>query len=192
MTENLQREKRTFQLRPFTAGELTGKLSVSGSCARFSDTLVIDYRVLGALENVNRPAVLPLPRRCHELWRHTCFELFFGIKGGAEYWEINVSPGGGWNIYHFTGYRAGMREETSIGQPLCRVASTTDFLTLQCTIRLNTLIDDYSELEIGVSSVIETTDGALSYWAIKHPGNRPDFHHRGGFLIALSGSNGSI
>ena len=30
---------------------------------------------------------------------------------------------------------------------------------------------------IGLSAVIETTDGALSYWALAHPAEKPDFHH---------------
>ena len=35
--------------------------------------------------------------------------------------------------------------------------------------------------DIGLTAVIETADGQLSYWALQHPAARPDFHHRGGW-----------
>jgi hypothetical protein len=30
--------------------------------------------------------------------------------------------------------------------------------------------------------VLETLDGQLSYWALHHPAERPDFHHRAGLV----------
>jgi hypothetical protein len=29
----------------------------------------------------------------------------------------------------------------------------------------------------------DTENDALSYWALRHPASRPDFHHRGGFTL---------
>ena len=40
-------------------------------------------------------------------------------------------------------------------------------------------------LRLGLSAVIETTDGALSYWALAHPAPRPDFHQRAGWTLRL-------
>jgi len=42
-----------------------------------------------------------------------------------------------------------------------------------------------SSLRLALSAVVEETDGRLSYWAIAHPGERPDFHHRDGFVLPL-------
>jgi hypothetical protein len=42
-----------------------------------------------------------------------------------------------------------------------------------------------SALRLALSAVIEETDGHLSYWALAHPAERPDFHHRDGFVLAL-------
>lgn len=39
---------------------------------------------------------------------------------------------------------------------------------------------------LGLSAVIEQSDGALSYWALAHPRPQPDFHHRGGWAARLS------
>jgi hypothetical protein len=33
--------------------------------------------------------------------------------------------------------------------------------------------------------VIEETNGAKSYWALKHPPGKPDFHHADGFVLEL-------
>jgi hypothetical protein len=33
--------------------------------------------------------------------------------------------------------------------------------------------------------VIETLDGSLSYWALRHPPGKPDFHHSESFALEL-------
>jgi hypothetical protein len=43
-----------------------------------------------------------------------------------------------------------------------------------------------SPLRLGLAAVIETTDGALSYWALAHPAARPDFHRREGWTLQLN------
>ncbi|MBV1732472.1 MAG: hypothetical protein KUA38_09520, partial [Hydrogenophaga sp.] len=40
-------------------------------------------------------------------------------------------------------------------------------------------------LMLGLSAILETRDGQLSYWALHHPAARPDFHHRAGFAHVL-------
>ena len=44
----------------------------------------------------------------------------------------------------------------------------------------------YALMRIGLSAVIEDTAGSLSYWALHHPRSKPDFHHRGGFILRLT------
>jgi hypothetical protein len=39
--------------------------------------------------------------------------------------------------------------------------------------------------QIGLTAVIETATGEKSYWALHHPAEKPDFHHRGGFALSL-------
>lgn len=172
-----------FCLRPFTSGPLVERLSLSGFIAITAGTLLIEYKIQGALERINRPSISPVAGRCHELWRHTCFELFLGIQGETAYWEVNLSPSGCWNIYHFDDYRTGMREESTIGPPLCRIISDIDSLSLSCSLEYNSIIDNASSIEIGVSSVVEAIDGRTSYWAIEHHGTEPDFHDRRSFQI---------
>jgi hypothetical protein len=39
---------------------------------------------------------------------------------------------------------------------------------------------------IGLSAVVEATDGSLSYWALAHAPGRPDFHHAHSFGLELT------
>lgn len=172
-----------FRLRPFTSAALVKRLSLSGLINRTVDTLLIEYIIQGELECINRPSIFPVAERSHELWRHTCFELFFGLQGEAAYWEMNLSPSGCWNVYHFDDYRTGMREEAVINPPRLRIISDTDMLSLTCWLDINGIIGNLSRLEIGISSIIEAIDGSISHWAIDHHGVQPDFHDRRSFQI---------
>jgi hypothetical protein len=53
-------------------------------------------------------------------------------------------------------------------------------LELEALIRV-----EGSRLLIGLAAVIEAADGSLSYWALRHPPGKPDFHHRGAFALEL-------
>ncbi len=40
-------------------------------------------------------------------------------------------------------------------------------------------------LKLGLSVVIEDVDGNLTYWALAHPSDKPDFHHPDSFVLTL-------
>jgi CheY-like chemotaxis protein len=40
-------------------------------------------------------------------------------------------------------------------------------------------------LRLGISAVIEDKERVLSYWALEHPSEKPDFHHPGGLVVEL-------
>ena len=42
-------------------------------------------------------------------------------------------------------------------------------------------------LLLGLSAVVEEENGTLSYWALKHPRDKPDFHCPDGFVFELAG-----
>jgi hypothetical protein len=129
--------------------------------------------------------------RTDGLWQHTCCELFVGGVGSAAYCEYNFSPSGAWAAYGFTGYRAGMCELAMEPHPHVECAHDADSLVL--TVRLQLPVqpaaDDArrrgeqwrgEQRRVGLTAVIETTDGALSYWALQHPAGRADFHDAAG------------
>ena len=41
------------------------------------------------------------------------------------------------------------------------------------------------KLVLALSAVIEHLDGRISYWALRHPPGKPDFHHPQGFALEL-------
>lgn len=120
--------------------------------------------------------------RTHELWKHTCFEAF--IADGDGYHEFNFAPSTQWAAYSFDGYRAGMRD-AEIGTHLLHFRNDERGPVMTAEIDLTPLasLTARDTWRMNITAVIETTDGAKSYWAIAHPPGRPDFHHADGFVL---------
>jgi hypothetical protein len=133
-----------------------------------------DERTDGSL-----PQQEPAARR-DGLWRHTCCEAFIADVEGPGYRELNFAPTGDWAAYRFDDYRAGMREQPCTA-PRIEARISAEELVLEATIA-----DLGTPGALGLCCVIEERNGRLSYWALAHPCERPDFHHRGSFLLAAS------
>lgn len=150
--------------------------------------LVLDYRLEGSLAELSIPGEHPAPGRRDELWRHTCCEVFIAQGEEPAYWECNFSPAGDWAIYHFTAYRNGMSAPPLVKHPLLTAERDTRHLMLRVTLDSGTLSPDFSpcgELRLAVSAVLESRSGAHSYWALRHPPGKPDFHHPDSFALTL-------
>ncbi len=187
MTKTRERCVYPFKLRPFDFAGNSRGLTLGGTLQRLPGALCISYRLEGDLQAVVLPASNSLYSRRHELWRHTCFELFFGIPGNPQYWEVNLGPDGCWNLYHFVGYRLGMQEEAAVEVLTPRVIREGDSVSLVCQIDMRKLVPDRERLEVGVAGVVLDTSGTVAYWAIDHCEIVPDFHRRQSFLMALPG-----
>lgn len=109
------------------------------------------------------------------------------MPGQSAYWEVNIGPGGCWNLYHFTSYRQGMQEEAEVDRLTCHVVRKDDTFALSCRIDVHKLIPDCLGIEAGVAGVVLHTTGAASYWAVDHLETVADFHSRRSFLIVLPG-----
>jgi len=150
-----------------------------------SAELEMTFRLDGDIPRVRVP--LPgVPRIATQLWQHTCFEAFIAVEGQAAYHEFNFAPSGEWAAYAFSGYRNGGPLANETMRPHIAVRSTGSRLELDALVRLDVLsaIHPYASLRIGLSAVIEARDG-LSYWAIHHPADKPDFHNPDGFALML-------
>ena len=162
--------------------------AVRGIAARVvltaSGQLSLFYVLRAPLTGLAIPA--PRARRFSDgLWHHTCFEAFIAIDGAPAYRELNFAPSGEWAAYGFTSLREGrVRLETV---PRLTTRHDTERLELEAVLDLGALFDrPWNLVRLGLAAVIESADGTLSYWALRHPAERPDFHHRGGFLLSLS------
>lgn len=148
---------------------------------RNPDGLLLRYTVTGAIAALRIPAVAA-PRRADRLWEHTCLEAFAGADDGS-YREFNFSPSGAWAAYGFDRYR----ERSGWTCPVdlrADVERTDDRLELAIVLPASALPSGGSST-LALSAVIESADGSLSYWALRHPAGRPDFHHRDGFALPL-------
>ena len=149
------------------------------------DELHLTYRLNGDIPQIRIPSV-SAPRMGTQLWQHTCFEAFIAVKGQPAYHEFNFAPSGEWAAYAFLGYRKPGAQGSEIMPPWIEVRSTQSRLELETLVRLDGLstIHERASLRLGLSAVIEASDG-LSYWALRHPAERPDFHNADGFVLVL-------
>jgi len=185
MTPAIERHA-TFLCHPSTA---TGAVNGIAARARVmrSGALAISYR-LSAKTSWLRIASPRAPQRTDGLWQHTCFEAFIKASASSDYYEFNFSPSGEWAAYLFRSYRDGGRFDDDSIDPAISVNVEDDCLVLNAAIGLNRLpaIRSGARLLIGLSAVIEASDGSLSYWALKHPSDKPDFHHPDSFALELA------
>jgi len=148
--------------------------------------LAITYTLKGVIDQLRIPATRSA-RRSDNLWCHTCFELFVGAQNDTEYYEFNFSPSGEWAAYGFRNYRDGGPFDSDGIEPKITVARDARTLELNAVVRLDLLPGIRSDvcLGLGLSAVIENLDGSLSYWALKHPPGKPDFHHSDNFALQV-------
>lgn len=110
--------------------------------------------------------------RADNLWETTCFELFLGNEGPA-YFEFNFSPSGRWAAYGFPQIRDGRQDVELSVQPDIKAEMGDETFVLTAFLASNDL---RGTTKAGVSVVIEEEGGNLSYWALDHAGEKPDFH----------------
>lgn len=119
------------------------------------------------------------------LWQHTCFEAFVGVPGLPRYHEFNLSPSGQWAAYAFAAYRQRDEAWQPAASPVITNHLEGDVLTLEAQIPSALLPTTVALFDISLTAVIECADGSLSYWALAHTGERPDFHQRASFTLRL-------
>jgi len=148
--------------------------------------LRLRYFVDGDIPRLAVPAPVP-SQPADGLWRHTCFEAFVAGQGSTAYCEFNFSTSGEWAMYGFTRYREGMAPLGRALPPRVAASVTDDRIALEAVIPREILLGPPggTMLRLGLAAVLEGSDGALSYWALAHPGDRPDFHDPAGFVLEI-------
>lgn len=129
----------------------------------------------------------PAPARAADgLWQHTCFELFVGVTGEQAYREFNFSPSSQWAGYAFSTYRERLPWSPAY-PPVIQVCQDAGELRLSAQVAAQDwpVPAPGQGWRAGLTAVLEAHDGSLSYWALHHPGPRPDFHHLDGFTHAI-------
>jgi hypothetical protein len=142
--------------------------SIDAELERMIGGAVAIFRVRGDISRLVVPRAAE-PERADELWRTTCFELFVA-EDGNSYREYNFSPSGQWAAYAFDDYRTGMRAiATDVETELYQEKNE-----LQLSVKIR---DEFpNPAHVGLTAVIEETDGALRYWSTAFAPGKPDFH----------------
>ena len=192
-----------FELQPFGGGaeraelELHAvRLSGQASLQRSTDgpILCINYELVGDLGE--RPTALLVPPTAEQpgrrdgLWQHTCLEAFVAACDGEPYWELNLAPSGDWAVYRFDGYRS-HQQSPPLQAPPFSIRSSSDGLELHLRWPLPKELAASGALSLGITAVLEQRNGAISYWALHHPGPVADFHRREGFTLQANGGCGT-
>lgn len=152
---------------------------LSAGVRREKEGLRVRFVLEGDLEAMRIPPPRP-PAIVPGLWRHTCCEIFVARPSGTAYHEFNLSPSGEWAAHAFAGYREGTLLDDASLDPAIAVGRGNNKLEMEALIKLR-----QARFVIGLAAVIEHADGELSYWALRHPPGKPDFHQRDAFALTL-------
>ena len=145
----------------------------------------LEYRFAGRTGAIHWPEIAAggAAERRDGLWRQTCCEVFAGVPGDPSYCEFNFSPSGQWAAYAFSAERERVADP-AIDAPSIRVVRQAEDAVLSAVLPAGALPPG-PRIEMNVSVVVEETDGRVSYWALRHPAARPDFHQRAAFALTL-------
>lgn len=188
------------ELRPWDDASSAAPFRIHAAAARAATgALDLEYRLSGPLARLRIPTDTGAAGPRDGLWRHTCFEVF--VSGAPPaYVEWNFSPARDWARYAFAGYReplaadgsaasgsapAALSVERTPAAPSSAGVEALATLVLRARIPLDAPPAATGSLRLGLSAVLEHADGSLGYWALAHPGARPDFHDPRSFLLCL-------
>ena len=159
-------------------------IRIDAELARAGEGLTLAYVVTGEIGRL-RIAAPAAPERLDGLWRTTCFEVFLQGVDGGPYVELNFSPSGAWAAYRFSAPREGMTAAALSHPPRIETVRSADRLDLAAGVALTETSLDKAPWRVGLSAVIEETDGRKSYFALAHPSGKPDFHDSRGFVLEV-------
>jgi hypothetical protein len=153
------------------------------------DILVFQYSLVADMSRVRVP-LSGAGGRADGLWEHTCFEAFVAAGDAPGYHEFNFSPSLNWAVYRFSDYREGMSPADIGVAPTVSVRRSVDGLELTSAVRLGHLAElrDVRRLRVALAAVIEHENGGHSFWGLRHPPGKPDFHHPNGFALEVARS----
>lgn len=179
---------QSYQLFPYPTGEYPANapVRIRGVVQHYGTWLNVHFNLSGEIQRIKQPQSDNVPPRRDNLWRHTCFELFVTTADNNQYWEYNINLPGHWNVYRFSGYRENQQPETRIDQ-ITGDLIRHDSNLLEFAVKAPLPVDlENHALLIGISCVIEDNEENLYYYALSHPSDKPDFHHRRGFSLTVT------
>jgi hypothetical protein len=184
----MRRLKAELRPHPTSSCEAVSRIGIEIDDRDFPRALRLRYRIDGEIARIRLPPP-GFARRSDGLWQHTCFEAFLRPDASQSYHELNFAPSGDWAVYRF-GSRRGERSLPALAAPAIEFGASRGHCELSAEFSIAELAELAAApaLRAGACAVIETVDGSLSYWALAHGSERPDFHDPAGFALRIGPS----
>lgn len=149
-------------------------------------SIAFRFRIAGDVARL-RLADPGFARRSDGLWQHSCFEAFLRADASEPYHEFNFAPSGDWAAYAFAA-RRGRRRSPALPAPAIESRRARDAFELIARVSIAGLpaLAGAASIHAGLAAVIEDADGTLSYWALAHAGESPDFHDPATFTLRVT------
>jgi hypothetical protein len=122
------------------------------------------------------------PERRDNLWKTTCFEIFWQPLGGTHYREFNLSPSGRWAAYDFDSFREGMRDA-----PVEAIAIACSHDESSLVLKASIAADLLVPAQVALNAIVEHPGGAMQFWALAFAPGRPEFHSEACRQLILEG-----
>lgn len=128
------------------------------------------FAAYGDVARIKLPGIEADRGRCDDLWRTTCFEIFWQPEGGTYYREFNLSPSTRWAAYDFDDVRKGMRNAPA--EIMIETTVNADRLTVTADI----VSDLPRPARVALNGIIEEAGGVNRFWALAFAAGKPEFH----------------
>lgn len=128
------------------------------------------FRLHGDLREVRIPE-LSDPERMDNLWKTTCFEIFWQPEGERSYREFNLSPSHKWAAYDFDDFRKNGRD-APVDAIASACAHSHELLILTADIAAELPVPAM----IALNAITEDRSGTLQYWALNFRDGPAEFH----------------
>lgn len=149
------------------AGPIT---AISAQIHGTADGCNAEFRIEGDLSRVKMPKHAASVRE-DDLWKTTCFEIFWQPVGGTYYREFNLSPSSKWACYDFDDFREGMRDAPVSAISFSNASSGNEML-----LKVSIASDLPDPADVALNAITEDTDGNIQFWALAFPPGKPEFH----------------
>jgi len=129
-----------------------------------------EFRFDGEIDAIKLPEPGPSVRT-DDLWKTSCFEIFWQPIGRASYREFNLSPSGRWATYDFDSFREGMRDA-----PVDAIAVSCSHSNNELVLKASIATDLPAPAQVALNGIVEHADGGMQFWALAFGPGKPEFH----------------
>ncbi|WP_324827440.1 hypothetical protein [Qipengyuania zhejiangensis] len=143
--------------------------SVEGAIEPTADGCSASFRLIGDIARILVPEESE-PERMDNLWKTTCFEIFWQPEGGEYYREFNLSPSRRWACYDFDAFRLNSRDAPAKVDITCRHDATE--LVLEATVHSQLPVP----AAVALNAIVEDKSGNIQFWALAFEDGKPEFH----------------